>query len=86
MPTGHSQTRPRLRNPQSLLKHAAAVSGDVKAKSEVSFDHKLSTPGDPKSILGSTLKAKANSDGEDVVTPMVEQVARAVMAEVSKKK
>jgi hypothetical protein len=31
-------------------------------------------------------KAKASSDGEDVITPLVEQEATAIMTEVSKKK
>lgn len=40
----------------------------------------------PSPVLSNSLKAKANSDGEDVITPLVEQEATAIMAEVSKKK
>jgi hypothetical protein len=37
-------------------------------------------------VLNTTLDAKATADGEDVITPLVEKEATAIMAEVSKKR
>lgn len=63
---------------------AGAVSKGVKAKSEVSFEYKLQASGNPTTVLSNTLKAKATSDGEDVMTPLVQQVAEAVLTQITK--
>ena len=62
-----------------------AVSGAVKAKSEVTFDYKLVAPGNDAPILANSTKAKAKADGEDVITPLIEQAATAIIGQVSKK-
>ena len=41
--------------------------------------------GQDKPRLENSLKGKAKSDGEDVLTPLIEQVANTVFTEVTKK-
>ncbi|HEU4594713.1 MAG TPA: hypothetical protein VFS10_06060 [Pyrinomonadaceae bacterium] len=64
---------------------AADVSSAVKAKDEITFDFKLMPAGGgstPKAA--NTLKAKAKHDGEDVLTPLIEQAATAILNGASK--
>lgn len=68
----------------SAAQEAASVSKGVKAKSELSFEYKLVTPANSIVVLTDTLKTKADTDGQDVMTPLVQQVAQAVMTQVTK--
>ena len=65
---------------------AATLSSGVKAKSDVVLEYHMTAFGKPTPVLNTTLDAKATADGEDVITPLVEKEATAIMAEVSKKK
>lgn len=65
---------------------AASLSTAVKAKGEVTLDYHLNATGNAAPLLTNSLKAKASADGEDVVTPLVEQEAAAIMTAVTKKK
>lgn len=65
---------------------AATMSSAVKAKSDVILEYHVTALGNTSPVLSNSLKAKANTDGEDVITPLVEQEATAIMTEVSKKK
>ncbi|MBS1852641.1 MAG: hypothetical protein JST79_17180 [Acidobacteria bacterium] len=56
----------------------------VKAKSEVTFSYKLIKPGTDAPVLSNALKAKASSDGQDIITPLIEQAASAVVSQVNK--
>ena len=64
---------------------AAGLASGVKAKSEVSFDYKLMTPGNATPVLANSAKAKAKQDGEDIITPLIAQADTAILAEISKK-
>jgi hypothetical protein len=64
----------------------ASVAGTVRAKNEVSFDYQLIALGDANPVLSNSTKAKAKTDGEDVITPLIEQAATAIVGEVTKKK
>ena len=55
----------------SAAQEAGDASKGVKAKSEVSFEYKLLAFGKPAAVLSATIKAKAATDGEDVMTPLV---------------
>jgi len=62
---------------------AADVSGSVKAKDEITLDFRLMPAGGgstPKAA--DMLKAKAKHDGEDVLTPLIERAAAAVLGGV----
>jgi hypothetical protein len=65
---------------------AAGLSGSIKAKSELTYQYRLVAPGTSTSVLANSIKAKAKQDGEDIVTPLIEQAAGAILAEVGRKK
>lgn len=63
----------------------ANIANSVKAKDELSLDYKLEATNGAKPGLASTAKAKAKSDGEDVLTPLIEKAAEAMLAVVTKR-
>lgn len=63
---------------------AATVSGNVKAKDELTLDAKLVSPSDNSSPLTRQFKAKAKSDGDDIISLVVEQAAQAIIDTVGK--
>jgi hypothetical protein len=63
---------------------AAAVSGNIKSKDEVSLDIKLQTVEGGNAVLTRQYKQKAKSDGEDIITAVVEQAARAIVEATTK--
>jgi hypothetical protein len=63
----------------------AAIAGSIKAKDEVTLEYKLqSTAPDARQVLANTSKAKAKSDGEDIITPLIEKAAQAIVTTVRK--
>jgi hypothetical protein len=62
---------------------AASVSGSVKSKDELTLEIKLNATGGAQA-LAKQYKAKAKSDGEDIISPLVEQAATAILGTVSK--
>ena len=63
---------------------ASAMSANVKSKDEVTLEVKMNQPGNQTSVLTKQAKAKAKSDGEDIISPVVEQIAQAVFNAVGK--
>lgn len=63
----------------------AAIASTIKAKDELSLEYKLDSVETSKTVLSNTAKAKAKSDGEDILTPIVETSAQAIVATVTKK-
>ncbi|HEY6308391.1 MAG TPA: hypothetical protein VI488_18245 [Candidatus Angelobacter sp.] len=63
---------------------AASLSKGIKAKSEVSLEYKLEAPGNPAAASHDVFSAKAATDGDDVLTPLVGQLAEAVATQVTK--
>jgi hypothetical protein len=64
---------------------AVGMSGAVRAKSEVTFDYKLLSPGSDTPVLANSVKARAKADNEDILTPLIEQAASAVLGEIAKR-
>jgi hypothetical protein len=64
---------------QTAIGVASEMSANVKAKSEVSFEYRLTAPGEGSPAASNTEKVKAETDGQDVITPMVERMAAAVV-------
>ena len=62
---------------------AASVSGNVKAKDELTLDIKLNKA-DGSSALAKQFKAKAKSNGDDIISAAVEQAAQAIVDTVGK--
>ena len=65
---------------------AATLSSGIKARTDIVLEYHMNAVDNPTPVLNTTLDAKATTDGEDVITPLVEKEATAIMAEVSKKK
>lgn len=57
----------------------AALSG-IKAKDEITLVYQLIQKGGTSSLLNNTLTAKAKSDGEDVISPLIQQAAQAIVS------
>ena len=70
----------------TVLSGAGGMASAVKAKSEVALDYKLFATGNATPVVAGTPKAKAKSDGDDVITPLVVQASTAILADVMKKK
>lgn len=70
----------------SAIYTTAAIASSIKAKDEVSLEYELqAVEGGANPVAANTLKAKAKSDGEDVITPLVEKTAQAVVASATKR-
>jgi type II secretory pathway component PulF len=54
-------------------------SGSVKAKDEITLTYQLVTMSGAKPPLEDALKAKAEQDGQDLLSPLVEQLATAAV-------
>ena len=63
---------------QTAISTAANMSSNTKSKDQFTFDYSLVSTADNSVRVGNSVKAKAKSDGEDVLTPMVEAMAEAV--------
>jgi hypothetical protein len=64
---------------------AVGLSSQVKAKSEVTLDYHVFAPGNTTAVLENKSSAKAKTDGEDVVTPLVEAAATSIVAKLTPK-
>jgi hypothetical protein len=63
---------------------AAMLSSGITAKSQITMEYHVSAPGAATPVLSNTLSAKATGDGEDLITPLIEQEATAIVAELTK--
>jgi hypothetical protein len=69
---------------------AQAISGAgqmtqvIKARDEMSFGFKLLSAGDEKTVAANTATAKAKIDGEDVLTPLIQQSASDILGKITK--
>jgi outer membrane lipoprotein SlyB len=62
---------------------ASTMSANIKSKDELTLEVKMNqTAGAP--VLTKQAKAKAKSNGEDIITPVVEQIAQAIFDAVAK--
>lgn len=63
----------------SAIITAAEVAQDVKAKDQLTLDVKLQATGNATATVERQFKAKAQSNGEDIISPTVEQAAQAIL-------
>ena len=70
---------------QQAMSQLAGLNGQVKSKDDVTVEYHLYPMGQEKSVLDNVLKGKAKSDGEDVLTPLMQQAANSVLTQVTKK-
>jgi hypothetical protein len=68
----------------TATQEAVSLSKGVKAKSEVSLEYKLQAPGNPAVVSQQVFSQKAETDGDDVLTPLIGKLAEAVATQVTK--
>ena len=68
----------------TVIYTAASAAGRVKAKDELTLDIKVNSTGGA-TTFAKQYKAKAKSDGEDIISPIIEQAAQAIIDAVAKK-
>lgn len=64
---------------------AGTLAANTKAKDEMLIRYQLSTPDGAVRLGPADDKAKASSDGEDLLTPLVRKASEAIVAQVMKK-
>jgi hypothetical protein len=70
---------------QQAVSQLSQFNGQIKSKDDVTVDYQLYATGQPGPKLQSSIKGKAKSDGEDVLTPLIQQEATSILTEVTKK-
>lgn len=70
---------------QITIMTAAAATGNVKSKDQITLEIKLVAPGNAASVAAKQFQAKAKSDGDDIITPLVEQAAQMIVDAAAKK-
>jgi hypothetical protein len=70
---------------QQAISQLAGFNGQIKSKDDVTVQYQLVATGQGTPLLQNTLQGKAKSDGEDVLTPLLQQTANAVLIQVSHK-
>ena len=73
------------KKPGAPLANAAEVAQSLKPKDQVNFEFTLREARGGATALSDVFSAQATRNGEDVVTPLVERVAGAVLTQVMKK-
>ena len=63
---------------------AATVAQNIKAKDELTLDARLERPGSTTPSFAQTFKGKAKSAGEDIITPVSQQAAQAIITSIGK--
>jgi hypothetical protein len=74
---------PGSKTAQDIVSEASKVSGALaglaRANDEITFEYKLVTSVGARPIAAKTTKEKVKKDGEDVLTPMIESAAQAIV-------
>ncbi len=63
---------------------ASSLSGNVKSKDELTLDLAIVSAANNSSVLAKQFKAKAKSNGDDIISTVVEQAAQAIINAVGK--
>ena len=67
------------------MNQLAGFNGQIKSKDDVTVQYLLVIPGQSTPVVQNSLAGKAKSDGEDVLTPLLQQAATTVLTSVSPK-
>ena len=70
---------------QQAMSQLSGFNGQIKSKDEVTVDYQLLPTGQSQPKLQNSLKGKSKSDGEDVLSPLIQQAANSILTEVTKK-
>jgi len=71
---------------QQAVSQLAGFNGQIKSKDDVTVQYQLVATGQSTPVVQNSLAGKAKSDGEDVLTPLLQQAATTVLTSVSPKK
>ena len=69
-----------------VMSQLSGFNGQIKSKDDVTVQYALTQTGQQAPLLQNALQGKAKSDGEDVLTPLLQQTANTVLTQVSVKK
>ena len=69
---------------QSAIYSAAGMASNTKSKDQFTLEYNLTLAADGAAKATNSLKAKAVSDGEDVLSPMIEKLAEAILTATNK--
>jgi hypothetical protein len=67
------------------MSQLSGFNGQIKSKDDVTVQYQLVQTGQTAAVVQNALQGKAKSDGEDVLTPLLQQTANTVLTQVSKK-
>jgi len=70
---------------QMAMSQLSGFNGQIKSKDEVAIEYQLVPTGQTQPKLDNTLNGKSKSDGEDVLTPLLQQAATTVLTQVTSK-
>lgn len=70
---------------QEATNQLGQFNGQIKSKDDISVNYQLTPTGQENPKVQNTLAAKAKADGEDVMTPLLTQLATTVITEAVKK-
>jgi hypothetical protein len=70
---------------QAAQSQLSQFNGQIKNKDDITLQYQLVVPGQQNPKTQNTLQAKAKTDGEDVMTPLLTQLATTVLTEALKK-
>lgn len=70
---------------QQAMNQLASFNGQIKSKDDVTVQYQLVATGQSSPLAQNSLQAKAKSDGEDVLTPLLQKAASDVLGAASKK-
>jgi hypothetical protein len=68
------------------MSQLSGFNGQIKSKDNVTVQYQLAQTGQASPLVQNSLQGKAKSDGEDVLTPLLQQTANTVLTQVSTKK
>ena len=71
---------------QQAVNQLAGFNGQIKSKDDVTIGYQLYPTGQGMPVLQNSLNGKAKSDGEDVLTPLIQQAANTILTTVTTKK
>jgi len=70
---------------QQAVNALSGFNGQIKSKDDVTVQYQLIATGQSSPVIQSTLQGRAKTDGEDVLTPLLQQTANAVLTQVAHK-
>jgi hypothetical protein len=68
---------------QQAISQLAGFNGQIKSKDDVTVQYQVIATGQNAPLVQNSLQGKAKSDGEDVLTPLLQQAANTVLTQVS---